>query len=164
MAIKKKVCMLGAFAVGKTSLVERFLSSIFSDDYQTTVGVKIEKKTLVAGERDVTLVVWDLHGEDQVHNIRDSYLRGTDGVLLVADGTRSETLFTATAIKERVDTVVGAVPFCLLINKTDLADDWEIADDELDALRAEGWSLLKTSARTGEGVELAFQSLTEDML
>ena len=164
MAMKKKICLLGAFAVGKTSLVEQFVRSIFSERYQTTVGVKIEKKVVSVEGDPVTLVVWDLHGEDQVHNIRDSYLRGSNGILLVADGTRAETLQTATALKERVDTVVGSVPCALLINKADLPDEWEITDAELESLRQEGWTLLLTSAKTGAGVEDAFLSLARNMI
>lgn len=164
MPMKKKICLLGAFAVGKSSLVERFVSSIFSEHYQTTVGVKIEKKVVTVEGESVTLVVWDIHGEDQVHNIRDSYLRGTSGILLVADGTRAETLTIATALKERVDTIVGSVPCTLLINKTDLSDEWEITDAELEALRQEGWTLRLTSAKTGAGVEDAFQSLARNMI
>jgi GTPase SAR1 family protein len=58
--IQKKICMLGAFAVGKTSLVARYVKSIYSDKYQTTVGVKIEKKTLQVDGQEWNLIVWDL--------------------------------------------------------------------------------------------------------
>ncbi len=61
--LKKKICMLGYFGVGKTSLVSRFVRSMFADRYQTTVGVKIDKKVLSVDGRDVTLMLWDLAGE-----------------------------------------------------------------------------------------------------
>ena len=63
---QKKVCVLGAFGVGKTSLVRRYVQSIFSDAYLTTVGVKIDKKNLNVGETPVTLILWDIAGEDDV--------------------------------------------------------------------------------------------------
>jgi small GTP-binding protein len=88
--MQKKICMLGAFAVGKTSLVARFVESIFSDRYHTTVGVKIEKKTLQVSGQQWNLIVWDLAGEDEFMQIRMSYLRGSSGYLLVADGTRPD--------------------------------------------------------------------------
>ena len=69
--------MLGGFAVGKTSLVSRFVRSIFSDKYLTTVGVKIDKKTMKAGDREVTLVLWDINGQDEFQDVKESYLRGT---------------------------------------------------------------------------------------
>lgn len=86
--IQKKVCMLGAFAVGKTSLVERYVKSIFSEKYQTTVGVKIDKREVLVGATTVKLVLWDLHGEDRFQAVQASYLRGASGVLLVVDPTR----------------------------------------------------------------------------
>ena len=93
--MKKKICMLGAFAVGKTSLVQQYVHSIFSDKYRTTVGVKIEKTTTQADGRDVDLIIWDLHGEDDFQHVRLSYLQGSSGLIFVVDGTRATTLDTA---------------------------------------------------------------------
>ena len=86
--IQKKICLLGGFGVGKTSLVSRFVHSIFSDKYLTTVGVKIDKKRVDLGSQQVDLVIWDIYGEDDFQKVRMSYLRGASGYLLVADGTR----------------------------------------------------------------------------
>src|SRR4029453_5402347 len=93
--IQKKVCMLGATGVGKTSLVSRFVTSVFSEKYLTTVGVKGDKKTLSGDGGDVTLLLWDIYGQDEFQTVRSSYLRGASGYLLVADGTRQLTLDTA---------------------------------------------------------------------
>jgi small GTP-binding protein len=84
---QKKICMLGSFSVGKTSLVARYVSSVFSDKYLTTVGVKIDKKTVAVDGADVTLLLWDIYGEDDFQKLRMSYLRGASGYLLVVDGT-----------------------------------------------------------------------------
>ena len=86
--IQKKICMLGAFSVGKTSLVKRYVASVFSETYLTTVGVKIDKKTVDLAGRVVNLILWDLAGEDDIASLRMSYLRGSAGYVLVADGTR----------------------------------------------------------------------------
>ena len=86
--LQKKICMLGSFAVGKTSLIRRYVESIYSDAYHTTVGVKIDKKTLTVNEQEVNLVLWDLYGEDEFQKMKWSYVRGSSGYLLVADGTR----------------------------------------------------------------------------
>ena len=72
--IQKKMCMVGAFATGKTSLVARFVKSIYSDIYQTTVGVKIDKKSLNVGEQELNLILWDLHGEDEFQRVQTSYM------------------------------------------------------------------------------------------
>ena len=97
--LQRKVCLLGAFAVGKTSLVARFVHSLFSERYHTTIGVKIDRKTVRVNGRDVNLMIWDLAGEDEFMSLRMSYLRGTDGCLLVIDGTRKDTLATASSSK-----------------------------------------------------------------
>ena len=99
--IQKKICMLGTFAVGKTSLVQRFVQSIFSEKYLTTVGVKIDKKKMTVDGQDVTLILWDLHGDDDFQRLQMTYLRGASGFFLVADGTRRETLPHALALRMR---------------------------------------------------------------
>jgi len=156
--------MLGAFAVGKTSLVAQFVRSMFSEKYQTTVGVKIDKKSLKVGADDVNMMLWDLHGEDEFQKIRLSYLRGTSGYLLVADGTRAETLDLAIGIQQTVQQEVGDMPFILVLNKSDLATQWALEQNTLDNLTAKRWEIIKSSAKTGEGVEEAFLSLAQRML
>ena len=160
-AVQKKICMLGGFSVGKTSLVKRYVESVFSEAYLTTVGVKIDKKTVALGERPVNLILWDLAGEDDLASLRLSYLRGAAGYVLVADGTRPATIEMALAIRKRVEAEYGALPFALLINKHDLQDQWTVSDQDLEDLRRDGWWVRPSSARTGEGVEEAFTALAQ---
>jgi small GTP-binding protein len=162
--LQKKICMLGAFAVGKTSLVRRFVESIYSDVYQTTVGVKIDKKNVKVDEKEVSLVLWDLYGEDDYQKMRWTYLRGASGFLLVADGTRKATLEKAFSLEQRAREEAGAIPFVLVINKSDLIRDWELDTALESQLAAQKWSILRTSAKTGEGVEETFALLTRKML
>ena len=162
--LQKKICMLGSFSVGKTSLVRRFVESIFSDAYQTSIGVKIDKKVVRAGNEDVTLVLWDIHGEDVYQKIRMSYLRGMSGYLLVVDGTRRQTLDDALALNERVIQEAGKVPAVLVLNKSDLNEKWEIDAARESELTAAGWTMLRTSAKTGDSVEEVFSKLTAAML
>jgi small GTP-binding protein len=162
--LQKKICMLGSFSVGKTSLVRRFVESIFSDAYQTSIGVKIDKKVVRSGNEDVTLVLWDIHGEDVYQKIRMSYLRGMSAYLLVADGTRRQTLDDALALNERVVEEAGKVPAILVINKSDLAEKWEIDAARESELTAAGWTIIRTSAKTGDSVEEVFSKLTAAML
>jgi small GTP-binding protein len=151
--------MLGGFSVGKTSLVKRYVESVFSETYLTTVGVKIDKKTVTLGDKTVHLILWDLAGEDDMASLRMSYMRGSAGYVLVADGTRSATLEVALALRKRVEAEYGPLPFALLINKNDLREQWTITDDDLEKLRTDGWWVRTSSARTGEGVEDAFTDL-----
>ena len=156
--------MIGAFSVGKTSLVEQYVRSIFSDRYLSTVGVKISKKECRVGERDVNLVLWDMEGKDEYNEINVSYLRGAMGFLLVADGMRKDTLHTAQIIRLLALDVAGNVPHYLLINKADLSTGWQVTEDDITQLELQGLHVLKTSAKTGEGVEDAFMKLTEAMI
>lgn len=162
--IQKKICLLGGFGVGKTSLVARYVHSIFSDKYLTTVGVKIDKKSVNAGGSDVDLVIWDIYGQDDFQKVRMSYLRGASGYLLVVDGTRRATLDTALALHDSAQAIVPKVPFILVINKSDLQDQWEIDQALLDVLIERGWRVLKTSAKTGSDVEDAFVTLAQATL
>jgi small GTP-binding protein len=162
--LQKKICMVGAFATGKTSLVARFVSSIFSENYHTTVGVKIDKKTVNIDDKIINLILWDLYGEDEFQKIRMSYLRGSSGYLLVVDGTRKNTLEKAFELQIRVEETIGKVPFILILNKWDLTDEWEIDPVEIEAIKQKGWIVIKTSAKTGLGVLEVFQTLTEKIM
>ena len=158
-----KICMLGGFGVGKTSLVSRYVHSLFSDKYLTTVGVKIEKKTVAIAGGQVDLIIWDIYGEDDFQKVRTSYLRGSSGYLLVADGTRRATLATARALHDLAHSVIGPVPFVLVLNKADLVQQWELPESDLVDLAAIGWQIVRTSAKTGTNVEVAFDALATNM-
>jgi GTPase SAR1 family protein len=111
------------------------------------------------GERAVNLILWDVAGEDDISTVRMTYLRGCAGYVLVADGTRSTTLEVAMSLRERVEAEHGPLPFVLLLNKSDLQEQWAISSEQIDELRQAGWSVRSSSARTGEGVEDAFREL-----
>jgi small GTP-binding protein len=162
--IQKKICMLGSFAVGKTSLIRRFVESIYSEAYHTTVGVKIDKRVVRHNDSDVTLVLWDLYGEDEFQKMRWSYLRGAAGYLLVADATRRDTLEKAFQLEQRVREEIGEIPFIFVINKADLVRDWELDSAMESQLTARNWTILRSSAKTGENVDQAFSKLTRKML
>ena len=163
--VQKKVVLLGASSVGKTSLVRQFVESLFDERYLTTIGVKVDKKRLDLGGEDVTLMLWDIAGAEEHFSFPSTYVRGAAGYLLVVDGTRPETLDTASAIVDQVMRDVGPLPCVVAANKADLSDEWRIEQSALDALREKsGATVLKTSAKTGAGVEDAFRSLTSAML
>ncbi|HEY2801766.1 MAG TPA: Rab family GTPase [Chthoniobacterales bacterium] len=161
--IQKKVCMIGASGVGKTSLVAKFVHSMFSDKYLTTVGVKIDKKIVTVDGSEVMLMIWDLAGDDDYQRLQSSYLRGTSGYLLVVDGTRKVTLDQVIEIQGRAAATVGAAPLLLALNKVDLAPQWEIGEASMADLATRGWPTFKTSAKEGAGVEEAFAELARRM-
>jgi small GTP-binding protein len=163
--VQKKICMIGDFSVGKTSLVARFVRQTFSEKYLTTVGVKIDTKLVkLADERDVKLVLWDIAGNDALTTATSSYLRGSAGFLLVLDGTRRPTWNSALTLREAVIKQLGEKPFIMLLNKADLEEQWEIDQQLIDEKAQQGWTLFKTSAKTGMNVEEAFAELATQML
>ena len=156
--------MIGASGVGKTSLVAKFVHSMFSDKYLTTVGVKIDKKTVSVDGAEMMMMIWDLAGDDDYQRLQTTYLRGTSGYLLVVDGTRQITLDQAIEIQGRVVEAAGELPFLLALNKADLVSQWEIDETRTDGLTARGWKSFKTSAKDGAGVEDAFAELGRMMI
>lgn len=164
MTTKLKVCLIGATRVGKTSLTRRFVHSIFSDGYHTTIGVKIETREVQRGSRAFKLVIWDLSGEDEFQHVKAAYLAGAAGYLLVVDGTRLETVETARILVARVRDVVGNAPCVVVANKADLRAAWEVQQSDLDRLREHAAAIVETSARSGAGVGEAFDQLVDAII
>lgn len=157
--LQKKICMLGSFAVGKTSLVSQYVSSIFSENYTTTIGVKIDKKTVELDDQILSLVLWDVYGEDNYQSVLPAYLRGMAGYILVVDLTRPSTLESALALQGMVDEKIGSKPFVLALNKSDIKDKWVDSTDSLKLLKQRSVITLETSAKKDTGVNELFESL-----
>ena len=162
--VKKKICLIGGYAVGKTSLVRRYVSGLFSDEYLTTVGVKIDQRTETVDGREALLMIWDLAGSDEFQGVQKSYLRGAAGFMYVADGTRRETLEAA---REEMSVIRAQHPEAMsmvLLNKHDLNGEWELEDEDLEPFRQEGTPIIFTSAKSGENVETAFREIAARLL
>ena len=162
--MKCKICMLGSSAVGKTSLVQRYVRGIFSERYLTTMGAKIDKKSVIVDEKMVDMVLWDLNGEDRYQEVHLDYVRGAAGYLLVVDRTRKSTFEAAHALHQKVLDAIGDIPFVTLFNKSDLEDSWEDFDKDVQAIEEKGWSILHTSAKLGTGVDEAFLFLARKLI
>ncbi len=165
--LKAKVCLVGDLAVGKTSLIRRFVLEAFDDKYQTTLGAKVTKKVLQIPmpEHDIEarmdLTIWDIMGQPGFQELlRDAYFYGARGILAVADLTRRSTLIDLAGWIDAVEKVVGRIPILIVINKSDLEAQADFGDKAIhgvaDAYHAE---FLRTSAKTGEGVEEGFGRL-----
>ena len=151
--------MLGSFAVGKSSLVSRFVNGTFSEKYLTTIGVKVDRKQVEIRDTLLHLLVWDIHGDDEFQRVRKSYLRGSAGYLLVVDGTRPDTLQTAEDLHAMAREELGPIPFRVLLNKNDLVDQWQLPGRRLSELQQDGWVLRETSAKSGAFVQETFSEL-----
>ncbi len=159
-----KICLLGDIAVGKTSLVRRFVYNRFDDKYLSTIGVRVSRKTIMVPRApdvvQLIIMLWDLAGSEEFDRVRASYLRGAHGALLVCDLTRPDTLERLREYMDQARTSNAAVQMMLLGNKSDLIDEQRVSleclGDVANSL-ALPWHL--TSAKTGEGVEEAFRDL-----
>jgi small GTP-binding protein len=161
--ISKKVSMLGMWGVGKTSLVQQFVNSIYDDKYLATLGVKVDKKIVNVDSQDMTMMLWDIAGAEDHFSVPLNYVKGSAGYLLVIDGTRKASLEVGLDLVKLITEGVGDIPFVPVINKSDL--DWELSDAEIDsAFEPFGCKWFKSSAKTGENVDLAFQTLAGRML
>ncbi len=158
--IQKKICMVGVFGTGKTCLVQQFVHSIFAARYLSTVGVKIDRKDVKSGGKEVRLMLWDLEGRDGVRDVNGSYVRGAHGIIYVADGTRRETTDQVFEIRDNILREIGEVPSVIALNKIDLTDEWQLAPADEEGLQANGLHMIRTSAKSGEGVEATFEWLT----
>jgi small GTP-binding protein len=162
--LQKKICLLGAFSVGKTSLIQRYVNKLFSEKYLTTVGVKIDKKQITVGKTELNLMVWDIAGEDDFTNIRSAHLRGLSGYIVVIDGTRQNSFSVALALHERIKTELGEVAAVFALNKCDLKEQWLINREHIRTLAQLGYPVIETSAKLDQGVEEMFMVLARQLV
>ena len=162
MPVTSKVCVVGDFAVGKTSVIERFVNNHFSDKYLSTVGVKIDTREIEVEDLQVShkLVIWDVAGADSFGERELSYLRGASGFIFVADGTRSLTLASVERLRQQISDRFGVAPAVVLVNKKDLTADWSLSDQRLSSLKKLFDRVYRTSAKTGDDVDDAIRQLS----
>jgi small GTP-binding protein len=157
----KKVILLGHFGVGKTSLVKQFVTQKFSEEYHTTIGVKVDKKVLEIGNTSLTMILWDIEGGVMQSHLPQSYFLGAQGIIFVFDLLRPATW-------ENMDTELGyfkeilpKASIRIIGNKKDLLDEMQL--QEFENQNAGKFHYL-SSAKTGENVEELFMALGIDML
>ncbi len=156
--------MLGSFAVGKTSLIHQFVHSIFSEKYQTSIGVKIDQKIVNVDGTEVNLLLWDIHGQDDYQKIKPAYIMGSSGCFIVIDGTRRASLDVGIELIEMAQKTAPNAAIIILINKFDLKDEWDITDDDIDNLKGQGFDVIITSAKTNYAIDDAFHSIARKMI
>ncbi len=161
--IARKICMLGDFGVGKTSLVSRYVRNTFSEKYLTTVGVKVDSKMVEVEAQQIKLVLWDIAGKNALDSLNQTYIRGASGLILVADGTREPTLRAALYLLMQARSLLQDPAAVLLVNKLDLVEQWEIPPATIAQLRT-SIPVFETSARSGEGIEAAFAHLAKQIV
>ena len=161
MSVSKKVILIGHFGVGKSSLVKRFVHQKFSDEYITTIGVKIDKKAVNVDGLEVTMIIWDIAGEDNQKKVPKSYRLGAHGALYVFDMSRPSTYENLKEELGYLREVIPGIPVQILANKVDLLSN----EEQVEVLRkVTDPNVLRTSAKTGENVEKSFELLAKSMV
>lgn len=162
----KKICLLGDAAVGKTSLIRKYVYSSFDDKYITTIGTKVTKKSLVFKHPSqdmkvrISLLIWDILGQKEYSRLHPVYYQGAEGALVVADATRPATIKSLEEWAIGFQKTVGTVPLIFLINKVDLIDRDAFDLTEAQAIADKYNARIHfTSAKTGENVEKSFLEL-----
>lgn len=171
--IAKKICLVGDFGVGKTSLIRRFVDQQFSDQYLSTVGVKISRKLVEFPEqpelqsKSAQLLIWDIEGSTKFKGIAPNYLQGAKGAIVVADLSRRETI---EHLEEHFQLFLTVNPQGLVImalNKSDLVPPSQ-AEEFLKsanfATHPQFLGVYATSAKMGDRVDDIFQTLASQML
>jgi len=161
--LKSKVCLVGEKAVGKTSLVRRYVMNMFDEQYITTIGTRVSKKEVHVSMPDVPrpvqvdMMIWDIMGEKGFRELlKDAYFYGANGILAVADLTRRRTLDWIDGVEQ----VVGKVPILIVVNKTDLSSNSQFQErDVAQFAKAYGSEFFLTSAKKGIQVEATFARL-----
>ena len=169
--VKLKICLLGEEGVGKTSLIRRFVSGQFDEAYIRTLGAVVSKKSIELRDArgspvHVDMVILDIIGKRTFMQLfKDAYFSGARGILSVFDLTRKTTLRDLPPWINGVRETVGMIPVVVLANKDDLKERHEIREDEIaGVLGPLNVTTMRTSAKTGENVERAFQDLAKDIV
>jgi small GTP-binding protein len=165
--ILKKVVLLGDGGVGKTSLIARYVIDKFDSKYIATIGTKVSRKDIQIVRPDLIInlrmMIWDILGQKEYSKIRSASLSGAQGLILVGDLSRPETIQSLESFwMKEVSAIVGRIPTVLVGNKTDLTASNSMAGTILESMGQRlGMPILLTSAKTGENVEAIFSTLGE---
>lgn len=168
--VEKKVCLLGDFGVGKTSLIRRFVENAYDDRYLSTLGVKVSKKSFVIKDMkkkpffkaNLTLLIWDLVGQKGFHSTQTSAYQGTNGAFVVCDLSRPDTIDSLEWWISSLYNITKPIPLVFLANKVDLTEESVPLElnRKLDAIANKYKAdFFATSAKTGKNVETAFQTI-----
>jgi small GTP-binding protein len=156
MNISKKIVLVGHFGVGKSSLIRRFVQDAFSEDYKVTIGVQIHKKDIAIGDKNLTYIIWDIEGKDELDKLRQSYLLGTAGFIYVIDPTRNSTYINFNKEMDYIKTNFPTAAIISVASKSDLINEKEFVTE----LSKVNITIdLLSSSKTGKNVQKIFETL-----
>lgn len=169
--IKKKLCLLGDGAVGKTSLIRRYVYDRFDDKYITTIGTKVTKKSIAGKDKgtnkkiNLTLMIWDILGQRGIQQLHNMYYQNAKAALMVCDFTRKVTFENLESWRDELFKTTDEIPIVLMVNKIDLENQADMEISEIETLIKDwGARYYLTSAKTGQNVEEAFKEIGSILL
>ena len=163
MRLRRKVCLLGAPGVGKTSLVRRFTGEPL-DDLDSSIAMMISKGTLELGDVSLEMMLWEPGLREEAGQFHRSFISGASGLVFVVDATKPRTLDHLLEAQTKGRGFIGMRPAILVVNKVDLTKDFALSKAQVDAAGKLNWHLVQTSAKSGDNVEQAFTRLGGLML
>ena len=159
----KKIIIIGEPAVGKTSLIKKFISGQFSTDYKVSIGTNMFIKEInLDSVRNIKLQIWDIAGQERWTEMRHIYYKGTDGAIIVGDITRKKTFEQIENFWcPDLDKYCENIPKIMLANKEDLVKDISMEELKTYGQKINAKSIIYTSAKLGTNVNKAFKLISE---
>ncbi len=162
--VMRKICLLGDGAVGKTSLIRRYVFDMFNDEYIMTIGTKVSKKNMKLEGKELTLMIWDILGQKEHSNLHSAYYKGAAGAIVVCDFTNKKSMEHLTRWVDDFRAVAGDAPLVIAVNKQDIEKKAYLFEEAKEIADNYGAPAIPTSAKSGKNVELLFKTIGERVI